>query len=160
MPKDALIRQIADQLKAELTTLLHASEQAHQSATHSESKAENKYDTLGLEAAYLAHGFSVQVQRLQREIAALQQWQPPVFNADMTIALGALVSLEAVSGQQRRLLLAEQGGGLKGHCDGVEVTVVTLEAPLGQAVLGKRLDDEVVLDIGGVRSHYDVVGIG
>ncbi|MEH6472647.1 MAG: transcription elongation factor GreAB [Halopseudomonas sp.] len=159
MTKAHLIDQIADQLVQQLNTLLHASEQAYQSATHSESKAENKYDTLGLEAAYLAHGLSVRVQQAQLEIAAWRQWQPPTFGANDTIALGALVVLESDAGDEKIVLLAAQGGGLTGTVDRGDVTVVTAAAPLGLALLGKQLDDEVVLDIAGVRSDYTVVGL-
>ncbi|MFT5722140.1 MAG: transcription elongation GreA/GreB family factor [Motiliproteus sp.] len=157
MNKDGLISQIHDLLAQELNTLLNASDQAHRSATHRESKAENKYDTLGLEAAYLAHGLSLRAQQLQQTIAAFQQWQPPILTAEDAIALGAVVTLQSESGSERWLLLAACGGGLKVHCGGVEVTVVTTEAPLGKALLGKRLDDEVVLDVGGVISLYHVV---
>lgn len=160
MNKDALIGQILDLLAQELNTLLNASDQAHQSATHRESKAENKYDTLGLEAAYLAHGLSLRAQQLRQTITAFQQWQPPLFSTDDAIALGAVVTLENASGSERLVLLAAYGGGLKAHCGDVEVTVVTTQAPLGQALLGKRQDDEVVLNVGEVSTLYYVVNLG
>ncbi len=75
MLKIDLVYNVSVQLQRQLDTLLHASHQAHQSATHCESKAENKYDTLGLEAAYLAHGLSVRAQQLQRAIS-VSEWQP------------------------------------------------------------------------------------
>ncbi|MFT6913914.1 MAG: transcription elongation GreA/GreB family factor [Motiliproteus sp.] len=159
MNKDGLIGQIQALMTLELKTLLNASDQAHRSATHRESKAESKYDTLGLEAAYLAHGLSVRAQELQQTIAAFQQWQPPVFTADDTIALGAVVTLESESGSERLVLLAACGGGLKAYCGDVEVTVVTTAAPLGKALLGQRFDAEVVLDIGGVITRYCVVNL-
>ncbi len=159
MTKTNLINQVAEQLAEELNTLLQASQQAHQCATHSESKAENKYDTLGLEAAYLAHGLSVRAHELQLAIAAWRQWQPPVFEAEDTIAWGALVTLEDDAGRGKVVLLAAQGGGVKVVTDRAEVTVVTVVAPLGRALLGRLLDDEVVLDMGGERSRYTVVGL-
>ena len=47
-----------------------AADQARETATSKENIAENKYDTFGLEAAYLAHGQSTRVQQLTAEIAA------------------------------------------------------------------------------------------
>ena len=60
-----LIALILEQLQSELATALNASDQAHASATHSENVPENQYDTLALEAAYLAHGLSVRVTELR-----------------------------------------------------------------------------------------------
>ena len=41
--------------------------------THEENIAENKYDTLGLEAAYLAQG---QAQRVNECYLSIQQFEP------------------------------------------------------------------------------------
>ena len=159
MNKDALIRQISTQMAQELQTLLQASDQAHQTATHSESKAENKYDTRGLEAAYLAHGLSVRAQALREAQALFVQWQPKAFARDEPIGVGALVTLEDDAGQQKRVLLAAQGGGLKGRVAAGEVTVVTPSAPLGKALLGRELDDRVALTIQGRVTAYWVVDL-
>lgn len=163
MTKAKLIKQITDQLVQQLNTLLHASEQAHQAATHSESKAENKYDTLGLEAAYLAHGLSVRVQEAQRGIAAWRQWQPRMFAPTEAIALGALVVLESDLGEEKIVLLAPQAGGLTGTLDGTKegakVSLVSAAAPLGLALLGKQRGDEVAVDIAGVHRCYTVIGL-
>src|SRR4030095_10484665 len=56
--KIALVRQIIAQLDAELEGYARSARTAHAEATHEQSKAENKYDTRGLEASYLAHGQS------------------------------------------------------------------------------------------------------
>lgn len=157
MNKADLIQQIANQLQRELETLLNASNQAHESATHSESKAENKYDTRGLEAAYLAHGLSVRAQELQQSVALYSQWQPPSFDMDTPIALGALITLEDDCGEQKRLLLAEQGGGLKGRVDGGDVRVVTPKAPLGKALLGREWGDDIELELQGRRQRYQII---
>jgi hypothetical protein len=53
-----LISAIVEKLELELSTAVAASQQARDSATHSENIAANRYDTLAVEAAYLAHGQS------------------------------------------------------------------------------------------------------
>ncbi|MNN69758.1 hypothetical protein D3C81_1855700 [compost metagenome] len=56
-----------------------------------------------------------------------------------------LVTLEDEDGQQRRLFLGPEAAGLK-IGDGDElVTVITPRSPLGQQLMGKRVDDEVSL---------------
>ena len=56
MNKTHLQTLIIDKLQADLAVAKDALKASHEAATHAESKAENKYDTRGLEAAYLADG--------------------------------------------------------------------------------------------------------
>ena len=60
MNKRALIRKIVARLTEELEFYFRAAQASRAEATHEQSKAENKYDTRGLEASYLARGQSKQ----------------------------------------------------------------------------------------------------
>ncbi len=60
MNKRALIRKIVARLTEELEVCFRAVQASRAEATHEQSKAENKYDTRGLEASYLARGQSKQ----------------------------------------------------------------------------------------------------
>lgn len=138
-----LVNAIVEKLELELSTAVSASQQAHNSATHSENIAANKYDTLAVEAAYLAHGQSMRIAELKQSIALYQHFQRPTFNAPATVQLGALVCIEDDQEQQRRLLIGPAAGGLSIDSEQGAVQVITPTAPLGQALLGKRVDDKV-----------------
>ena len=56
MDKFLLQHRVLERLAEDLLQVEQAVRAAHETATHEESIAENKYDTLGLEAAYLATG--------------------------------------------------------------------------------------------------------
>lgn len=56
MDKLLLRQQVLGRLAEDLLRVEQAAQIAHEAATHEENIAENKYDTLGLEAAYLATG--------------------------------------------------------------------------------------------------------
>ena len=58
MNKRAILKKITDKLIGELEVYFRAAEYARDEATHEQNKAENKYDTRGLEASYLARGQS------------------------------------------------------------------------------------------------------
>ena len=62
MDKKTLLRLITEKLAAVLEVAVRAAQTAHETATHEENGAEKMYDTLGLEAAYLAAGQSRRVQ--------------------------------------------------------------------------------------------------
>ena len=74
MDKPALLAHIIQRLNADLQQAVQAAEAAHADATHEESVAENQYDTLGLEASYLAAGHSRRVLELRE--ALLQGFGP------------------------------------------------------------------------------------
>ncbi|MNP61267.1 hypothetical protein D3C76_1564320 [compost metagenome] len=61
------------------------------------------------------------------------------------VQISNLVSLEDEEGNPRRLFLGPEAAGLKiGEGDEL-VTVITPRSPLGQQLMGKRVDDEVRL---------------
>lgn len=157
--KPALIATIIAHCENELDTALAASQTAHESATHSENVAENKYDTLGLEAAYLAHGQSMRIEELQTVIHHYLHFTCPNFSAESPIQAGALVTLIDPDDRQRYIFLSPTTGGMTIHHQQKIVQVVSIQAPLGQALHNKYLDDEITLTIDSTQHSYDVIGL-
>lgn len=136
--KAQLKAELLAALEAQLASARAAHEQAASAATHEEARPENDKDTRGLEQSYLARGHAQRVAELETAVAVLQTFAPRQFSDDDAIALGALVALE----DGRTLWLAPHGGGVE---LGGGITVVTPTSPLGKALLGKRVDDEIEL---------------
>ncbi len=146
MSKTGLIAAVTERLEADLNVCQQAANEAHQAATHEESVAENQYDTLGLEASYLAEGQSRRVAEIQREIAAWCALPDVEFYEDDPVVPGCLVMLQALdTDEQRLLLLGPAGGGMKLSFAGLAVTVVTPDAPLGAQLAGKYVGDCVMI---------------
>ncbi|MEO7732351.1 MAG: GreA/GreB family elongation factor [Kofleriaceae bacterium] len=140
-------------LVAQLAAALEGAQRAHaaalEGATHSEARAENDKDTRGLEQSYLARGQAQRVVELEAGVAAVTALALRAFGPGDPIALGALVTIED-DGEAKRLFIAPHGGG---SVVGDAVQVVTPSSPLGRALVGKRLDEEVELRLpGGVRT--------
>jgi transcription elongation GreA/GreB family factor len=72
---------------------------------------------------------------------------------------GALVGLELGTGVVSWFLLAERLGGLQFQFDGKDITLVTLQSPIGKQLIGKRLDDEVRLMRKSVEHHASITEI-
>ncbi|WP_462384045.1 GreA/GreB family elongation factor [Pseudomonas sp. Marseille-QA0892] len=156
MDKAALVRCIIEQLENDRRVTADALKAAHEAATHEESKAENKYDTRGLEAAYLADG---QRKRLHELEAAVMAYRNLVLEPmEERIRLGALVSLGADSGR-KDLFLGPNAAGLKVRQAAREILVITPLSPLGKALLGAGEGDEVDIVVGGRRQRYEVIEI-
>src|SRR4051812_26647871 len=94
MTKAHLIKQIVASLSESLAVLQKAARAAHAEATHESSKAENKYDTRGLEAAYLAGGQARQAKEILDSIELYEALATKAFAPGEPIALTALVELQ------------------------------------------------------------------
>lgn len=158
MNKRALIKKIVEQLTAELEVIFRAAHAAHAEATHEQNKAENKYDTRGLEASYLAHGQSRQAVEVKAAITAFEQLAVRKFGNSDPIDLGALVELEQ-KGERLLYFIGPKAGGTEVIHDGREVLVITPQSPLGAQLQGKKQGDRLQLTLAGVRDAYLVVSV-
>jgi len=154
-----IISAIIQQLERECSTAIIASEEAHASATHSENVADNKYDTLATEAAYLAHGQSLRIAQLQEMIYIYRRFKCPEFNQQSVIALGALVTLEGDSGELQRVFIGPGAGGLKFEAHAMSIRVISNVTPLAEALLNKELHDEFELVINQQSLTFTVIDI-
>src|SRR5277367_3805311 len=94
MNKRAIIQKITAKLTGELEIYFRAAQFSRAAATHESNKPENKYDTRGLEASYLARGQSKQAAELEAAIAEYQKLGVKKFAEGDAINIGALVELE------------------------------------------------------------------
>lgn len=160
MDKFLLQQQVLERLAEDLLQAEQAARAAHETATHEENIAENKYDTLGLEAAYLATGQARRAEAIRQTMVHWRQFRPLPYDASKGIQLGALVCLVDAEDQQQLLLfLGPDGGSMKLLCGDQFVQVISSDAPLGRAVLGKSEGDEVSIQIAAVRQQFEVLWV-
>ncbi len=159
MNKSLLLNTILEILESLHQTAIKAAKQAHDTATHEENVAENKYDTLGLEAAYLAHGQSQRVAECEADLAAFKKLTAKEFSSDTPIDIGAVVLLSDEAGNSQYLFIGPAAGGVKVTFDERVITIVTFSAPLGAALRGRFVGDEVEVRVGEKGVWYEVVGI-
>ncbi|MDB5981143.1 MAG: GreA-GreB family transcriptional regulator [Pseudomonas sp.] len=157
--KQAVLELIVDKLKIDLDVLQRAAQTAYETATHEENIAENKYDTLGLEASYLATGQARRVEEIRQSLVQFQTLSLRAFDEQRGIQIGDLISLEDDNRSQQQLFLGPDAAGLKISLAGLLVTVITRHAPLGKSLLGKSEGDVVEIIINGVRQSFEVTGI-
>src|SRR5436190_12732824 len=95
--KADLMERIIEALHDSLAVLEKAAREAHAEATHESSKAENKYDTRGLEASYLARGQSKQAAEVAQAVHEFASLFPRNFKEGDAIDVGAFVELKSKS---------------------------------------------------------------
>jgi hypothetical protein len=158
MNKQTLIKKIIARLQGEIEAYVRAAQAAHAESTHEQSKAENKYDTRGLEASYLAHGQSRQAGEVELAIAAFESMEVRAFGVTDSIDVGALVEL-AQAGRRMFYFMGHRGGGMDVEHEDQEVLVITPQSPLGRQLQGKKQGDLVQFSLGGERTQYRVVTV-
>lgn len=159
MDKTLLLARIVETLARDEEVLRRAAQAAYEAATAEENIAENKYDTLSLEASYLATGQARRTAEIRQSLLAYQQLLLRDYDPARGIQISNLVTLEDESGDQRLLFLGPEAAGLKIGSGDKQVTVITPRSPLGQQLLGKKVDDEVSLVVAGVTQVQVVVEV-
>ena len=139
--KQALVRKIIQALQAELERFAKAARASHAEATDPQSKAEHKYDTRGLEAAYLAGGQARKVSELEETIEQFQKLKLIEFTPETPIDYGALVQIE-MRGGMSWYFIGPKAGGLEVVHDKEEITVITLQSPVGEQLFEKKQGDK------------------
>ena len=158
MDKKALIQKIIVQLSEELELLTKAARAAHSEATHESSKAENKYDTRGLEASYLARGQSRQAAEAALAIEEFQKLPVREFTEADEIDVAALVELSAKR-ERNFYFIAPRAGGTEVNLNGNEILVITPQSPLGQQLVGRKQGDKLKLAIAGTTSEFRIASV-
>jgi transcription elongation GreA/GreB family factor len=159
MNKTALLQEIINTLEADLLTLTVAAKTAHAAATHDECAPDNKYDTTALEASYIAQGQANRAQEIRSALADYRNLELHDFCPDSQIRLTALTTLEADDGTERIVFLGPAAGGLRISIADQECVVITPEAPLGRALLGKCCDDEIQLGKSNDARSYLIIDL-
>ena len=158
MNKRALIRKIIARLTDELEVYFRAARASRAEATHEQSKAENKYDTRGLEASYLAQGQSRHAAELQNAIAAFEKLDARKFGPGEPIVVGAFVEL-ALDGEKMAYFIGPRAGGTEVLYEKREVLVITPQSPLGEQLLGRKQGDVLKLKLADAQNQYRVTAV-
>ena len=158
MKKAELIKQIIASLTESLSILEKAARASHAEATHESSRAENKYDTRGLEAAYLAGGQARQAKEILDSIKVYETLTTKDFAPGEPIELTALVELDS-DATRSTYFIGPRSGGLEIEHSKKEIMVITPQSPLGQNLMGRKSGDRWVTQIGGVTTRYHIVAV-
>jgi hypothetical protein len=156
--KSDLIERIIEVLHNSSAVLEKAARAAHAEATHESSKAENKYDTRGLEAAYLAGGQARQAREIVESIKVYGSLHLKEFGATDPIDLAAVVELET-EGAIGLYFIGPRSGGLEVDYKGAEIIVITPQSPLGQQLIGKKAGQRWTTNLNGSRIDYRIVSV-
>ena len=157
--KVRLLQRIIARIDEEIASMSRAAQAAHEAATHAESRSEDKHDTRGLEASYLAGAQAARVEELQRVVAKLRETPTRPFSKSEAITPGALIEAE-VDGQSHLFFLITDGAaGLSLEEDGKRVQVITARSPMGQALIGRYRGESTEVEVGKHLTEVEIVSV-
>jgi transcription elongation GreA/GreB family factor len=146
--KRALLEAIVSRLAAELALLTNAALATYAEATDEQNKAENKYDTRGLEASYLARGQSKVVEEAAEALAQFKALILRDVAPGEPVALGALVTVADATRKASHYFVGPRSGGTEIELDGRSVMVITPNSPLGRQLVGRHEGETLQLERG------------
>jgi transcription elongation GreA/GreB family factor len=156
MNKSKFIQKIISQLSRDLTIFTTAAKTAHEASIHEENLPDNKYDTLALEASYVAQGQANRASEIRQAIDVYKNLTLHQSD-DKNIRLTSMVTLEAEDGTIKSVFIGPQEGGMKIVNQQIEIIVITPGSPLGTALIGKNVGDEVSTGTDPHRLTYQIV---
>jgi transcription elongation GreA/GreB family factor len=131
---------------------LTQSQQASQAgATHAETRAEGPKDMRSTEASYLARGLARRVAELEETSARLATLGVSSFGSGDPAATTALIGLEDEAGNASIVFLVPAGAGEVLEVDGAVIRPVTPHSPVGRALVGRTVGEEVEVNLPGGR---------
>ena len=157
MDKEELREQILARLSADHRLLRQAAQSSHAAATHEENIPDSKYETLALEASYIAQGQANRAQEIKQAIAAYRSLVLLDFDELSPIRMSALVLLEDETGNERQVFIGPAAGGLTLPYRQRPLMLITPESPLGQELIGCRVDDCIQLE--GTGKEYEIISV-
>ncbi len=156
MNKSELRQIILNKLEQRLHVALSATQRAIDAATDEETVPEHKYDTLALEASYLAHGQAIRVQECEDDIRCYREL---VFRDSESITMTSYLVVVDEEDNEKHFFIGPNAGGLLIEWQGNDVSILTVNAPLGQALMGKEVGDEAEFSVAGTSYIYEILRI-
>jgi transcription elongation GreA/GreB family factor len=156
--KKKLIDQICAQLERDLQAAKVAAQATYEAATGEESKAENEYDTRGLEASYLAGAQAKRVGEIEEQLNIYRHLEIKEYNDDTPIQATALIQVEA-NGKELLIFLMPKGGGLSITFEGQKIQIVTPASPLGEALFGRQVGDLAIVENASSSKEYEILSV-
>lgn len=143
--KRVVLGALRAKMEAELKNLSASQTAAQEGAVHEETRQEDPKDTRAIEAQYLARGFAERVERMRQEVALLTGLESRSFGPEDAVGVAALVGVESDDVGEAFYLVVPCGGGETLTIDGRTIRTLTPGSPIGQALIGRFVDDEVTL---------------
>ncbi len=129
------------ELQSMLNNALAEAENTNDAANHTESKAENKYDTRGLEATYISQGLAARSLKIREDLYNLSK---VALSSSSSSTIGSLMKVHYTKQDKSFHYFLLPCGGLTVTHKGTPIKSLSLDSPLGKALFKRTCEDVVM----------------
>ncbi|MGK0367146.1 MAG: hypothetical protein ACI9QD_000280 [Thermoproteota archaeon] len=148
-----IIEYLESLFKEELKQIQVIAAKSKANANDSEMKQESKYDTRKVEASYLAGAQAKRVSELEHDLTSIRNLNL-TSTASPIIAISSLVVILQNQEIERNYFLSPTSGGIKWCEDETEVSIVSTQSPIGQAML--KLEEGETFELQTPNSQKEI----
>lgn len=146
MNKKALLDQLIDILKKNIEIQRKSFESARQTSLEAPGRMQSRYDTMGIESAWVADGLAKSLIEKEKSVTQLESFK---FGDTVNrVCLGSVVGIssgESLSKEYFFILPTASGYQL---CENViTITTLTPTTPVGKALIGKQIGEDIEIQI-------------
>lgn len=157
--KMAVLERIIEEVRAQIKNAERGQLSAVEDSKAHKGAMASRYDSFKEEAQQLASGYGVQISELNMRLGTLVSLKqsPP------TITQGSVYSIIEVEsiddGSRIKYFLLPWGGGDTYDVNGEEIIVISLGAPIAQALIGAIVDNVVKIRIQETMRRFSIVSV-
>jgi transcription elongation GreA/GreB family factor len=140
MDKRKVVEHIQSYLAEELASLLPSAEAAEAGTQKMPEKSSDR------------------IREIQRQLTMYKFLPVRAYGDQDVVCPSALVELE-LTGRRAYYFIVPSGGGLIMKIDGNPVQVITPQSPLGDALMGRKVGDQVRVATAGAPRDYRIVSM-
>ncbi|MCB0392769.1 MAG: GreA/GreB family elongation factor [Bdellovibrionales bacterium] len=141
MDKLKIVKLVLDELDKRVNILVQAALDAKDAATNEESKAENKYDTRGLEASYLAGAQAQRANELVDSIRKLKELKITHYSDNDEINITSLVEVMDDSRNYKWFFILPYAAGIEITYKDLNIQTLSPQTPLAKKLIGQSKGD-------------------
>lgn len=130
--------------------------------TEKDMQQEGKYDTRRIEAGYLAGAQGKRLEILKQDIQILRNFEPPLYEMDAEIGLGALVKCRDLSDSKAKehfYFIIPSSGGISLKIGGEDIQVLSIHSPLGNELMRLEVGETVEIETPGVSKELEILAL-
>lgn len=143
---DALLKRKAD-LEKSLATAI-------ETRNAMEGRMQSRYDTQREEWALQCEVIESQIEQVNKALTHISRLEKPT--ARKEVSVGSVVQLRFDVDEPETYILLDESGGY----DLKDMVTLSAKSPVGQAILGAKVGDEVCAKVGNRTIHVEIVSIG
>ena len=144
LDKRKVFEWVVERLEQEIGQMKTGYEEARRTSIEAPGRMQSRYDTMGVEAAWVADGLARNIEGKLQSLSVLRAFNLPA--SPPRVALGCIAGVgHDMKATEAAYFLLPGCGGLviPAEVSSYEIRVITPQSPIGRELLGKAVGDDV-----------------